>query len=95
MERLIRIANDDDRQALAWLMTHAGNVRVTEAARHLAHSGRPVFVSELCRYLGIWPPAPRRPVRAAQDCVLAEQHLAQIRRILAGAKPATAAVHHR
>ncbi|HEY3537612.1 MAG: hypothetical protein ACTHJZ_13940 [Trinickia sp.] len=95
MERLIRIANDDDRQALAWLMTHAGNVRVTEAARHLAHSGRPVFVSALCRYLGIWPPAPRRPVRAAQDCVLAEQHLAQIRRILAGAKPATAAVHHR
>jgi len=95
MERLIRIANDDDRQALAWLMAHAGNVRVAQAARHLAHTGRPVFVSALCRYLGIWPPAPRRPIRAAQDCMLAEQHLAQIRRILADAKPAAAAVPFR
>lgn len=89
MERLIRIANDDDRQALAWLITHAGRVRVTDAARQLAHAGRPVFVSALCRYLGIWPPAPRRPVRAPQNCALADQHLAQMRRILAASKAAT------
>ncbi|WP_425452793.1 hypothetical protein [Trinickia dinghuensis] len=87
--------NDDDRLALAWLTTHAGKLRVAEAARHLAHSGRPVFVSALCRYLGIWPPAPRRPIREAQDSTLADQHLAQIRQILAGSKAATAAAHHR
>lgn len=94
MERLIRIVNDHDRQTLAWLMTHAGHVRVTDAARHLAQSGRPVFVSALCRYLGIWPPAPRqgqRPARAAHNCTLADQHLAQIRRVLAGAKTAATA----
>jgi hypothetical protein len=90
MERLIRLANDDDRQALQWLTTHAGQVRVADAARHLAHSGRPVYVSALCRYLGVWPPAPRPPVRATQDCALADRHLAQIRRILAGAKRASA-----
>ncbi|HTH73230.1 MAG TPA: hypothetical protein VL635_02390 [Trinickia sp.] len=95
MERLIRLANDDDRQALAWLMTHAGHVRVTDAARRLAHAGRPVFVSALCRYLGIWPPAPRRPAGAAQDHALADRHLAKIRQILAGAKPATATAHRR
>ncbi|KAA0080893.1 hypothetical protein CIW54_22770 [Paraburkholderia sp. T12-10] len=89
MERLIRIVNDDDRHALAWLTTHAGTVRVADAARHLAHSGRPVFVSALCRYLGIWPPARREPVRAVPDCSLADRHLAQMRRILAGAKSAT------
>ena len=90
MERLIRVTNDDDRQALAWLTKHAGTARVTEAARHLAHAGRPVFVSALCRYLGIWPPASRRPVRAPHDCTLADRHLAQMRRILAGAQSATA-----
>lgn len=95
MERLIRIANDDDRHALAWLMAHAGTVRVTDAARHLAHSGRAVFVSALCRYLGIWPPAPPRPARAAQDSALADRHLAEMRRILAGAKPAIASAQHR
>lgn len=89
MERLIRISNDDDRQALAWLITHAGQVRVTDAARQLGHAGRPALVSALCRYLGIWPPAPRRAVRAPHDCTLADQHLAQMRRILAGAKSAT------
>ncbi|WP_018441907.1 hypothetical protein [Trinickia symbiotica] len=89
MERLIRIVNDDDRHALAWLTTHAGQVRVADAARRLAHVGRPVFVSALCRYLGMWPPARREAVRAAQDCTLADRHLAQMRRILAGASTAT------
>lgn len=91
MERLIRIVNDDDRHALAWLTTHAGTVRVADAARHLAHAGRPVFVSALCRYLGMWPPARRQAVRAAHDCTLADQHLAQMRRILAGARTGTTA----
>ncbi|PMS14501.1 hypothetical protein C0Z18_31165 [Trinickia dabaoshanensis] len=95
MERLIRIANDEDRYALAWLMAHAGKVRVTEAARHLAHSGRAVFVSALCRYLGIWPPASPRPAREVQDCTLADEHLAQMRRILAGAKAGGASARHR
>ena len=91
MERLIRIVNDDDRHALAWLTTHAGHVRVADAARHLAHAGRPVFVSALCRYLGIWPPARREPVCTAQDCALADRHLAMIRGILAGARSGTTA----
>lgn len=93
MERLIRVANDDDRQALAWLMTHVGTVRVTEAARHLGHGGRPVFVSALCRYLGMWPPVPRQSMRPEQDCALADRHLAMMRRILAGARTvATASI---
>ncbi len=89
MERLIRLMNDDDRHALAWLTTHAGQARVAGAARHLGHAGRPVFVSALCRYLGMWPPARRETVRAAHDCTLADRHLAQMRRILAGASTAT------
>ena len=91
MERLIRIVNDDDRHALAWLATHAGHVRVADAARHLAHAGRPVFVSALCRYLGIWPPEPRQSMRPQQDCALADRHLAMIRGILAGARMGTTA----
>jgi AraC-like DNA-binding protein len=95
MERLIRIVNDDDRHTLAWLTTHAGALRVADAARHLAYAGRPVFVSALCRYLGMWPPARREPARAARDCTLADRHLAQMRRILAGTKPAIAPAPHR
>lgn len=88
MERFIRLMNDDDRHALAWLTTHAGQVRVANAARHLARTGRPVFVSTLCRYLGMWPPARREAVRAAHDCTLADRHLAQMRRILSGVSTA-------
>jgi hypothetical protein len=35
MNQLIRILNDGDRETLAWLRKHVGDVRVAAAARHL------------------------------------------------------------
>jgi hypothetical protein len=88
MEQLIRILNDDDQRALAWLTRHVGSARVSAAARHLAAgAGRPAYVSALCRCLGVWPPTPRHAARARQDDTVAGQHLAQIRRILSRRAP--------
>src|ERR1700754_4099431 len=90
MEHLIRILNDEDRQALAWLRTHVGDARVSGAARQLAArqeqlagvSAKP-YVSAVCRYLGAWPPAPRRSPHSDADHKVADQHLARIRQLLA------------
>jgi len=41
MNQLIRILNDADRETLAWLRKHVGDVRVAAAARHLGGNGKP------------------------------------------------------
>jgi hypothetical protein len=90
MEHLIRILNDDDRQTLAWLRTHVGDARVSAAARQLTAQRQQFagvwakpYVSALCRYLGVWPPAPRRPTHTDADHRVADQHLVRIRQLLA------------
>ncbi|WP_038785709.1 hypothetical protein [Burkholderia pseudomallei] len=90
MEHLVRILNDDDRQTLAWLRTHVGDARVVGAARRLIAQreqstggwAKP-YISAVCRYLGVWPPAPRRSTRADADHGVADRHLAQMRQLLA------------
>jgi hypothetical protein len=82
MDSLIRVLNDEDRQALAWLQRHVGEARVADAARQLAHSGRPPFVSALCRHLGVWPPAAAQSSRRECDRSVALKHLAQMRQLL-------------
>jgi hypothetical protein len=82
MDSLIRVLNDEDREALVWLRKHAGDQRVAAAARRLSPPGKRPLVSAVCRYLGVWPPAPRRAPRAFNSLV-ADRHLAQIRELLA------------
>jgi hypothetical protein len=90
MEHLIRILNDDDRQTLAWLRIHVGDARVSGAARQLTaqreqfanFSAKP-YISAVCRYLGVWPPAPLRSTQTDADHRVADQHLARIRQLLA------------
>ncbi|MEI7298189.1 hypothetical protein WCQ02_39420 [Paraburkholderia tropica] len=67
MEHLVRILNDNDRQTLAWLRRHVGDARLSDAARRLiaqreqhAGIGSKPYLSAVCRYLGVRPPAPRR-----------------------------------
>jgi hypothetical protein len=90
MEHLIRILNDADRQTLAWLRTHLGDARVADAARQLTAQREPIagapakpYISAICRYLGVWPPTPRRSTHADTDHRVADQHLARIRQLLA------------
>jgi hypothetical protein len=90
MERLIRILNDDDRQTLAWLRVHVGDARVADAARRLITqrhhfsgvSAKP-YISAVCRYLGVWPPASLRSARSVTNRQVGDQHLAHIRQMLA------------
>jgi hypothetical protein len=82
MNQLIRILNDADRETLAWLRKHVGDVRVAAAARHLGGNGKP-YVSAVCRYLGVRPPLPHQQSRPAEDCTVGDNHLAQIRQLLA------------
>jgi len=90
MEHLVRILNDDDRQTLAWLRTHVGDARLSEAALRLAaqreqHAGvssKP-YLSAVCRYLGVRPPAPHRETPVTADHLIGDQHLAQMRQLLA------------
>jgi hypothetical protein len=90
MEHLIRILNDDDRQALAWLRTHVGDARVAHAVGQLtaqreqfAGALAKPYVSAVCRYPGVWPPAPRQSKHRDADHRVADQHLARIRQLLA------------
>lgn len=90
MEHLIRILNDDDRQTPVWLRTHVGDVRLASAARQLiaqreqfTASWTKPYISAVCRYLGVWPPAPRRSTHTHADHRVADRHLAQIRQMLA------------
>lgn len=64
MEHVVRVVNNEDRQTLNWLRAHVGESRVADAARHLATQREPSrgantkpYVSAICRYLGVWPPA--------------------------------------
>jgi hypothetical protein len=79
----VRLLNEDDRHGFAWLQAHAGRHRVTAAIRQLTGSGRPIYVSALCRYLGVWPPARSRAVTLPAVSAVADLHLARIRTILA------------
>ena len=81
MNQLIRILNDGDRETLAWLRKHVGDVRVAAAARHLGGNGKP-YVSAVCRYLGVRPPTPHQHSRPVEDCTVGDNHLAQIRQLL-------------
>ncbi|MDR3100703.1 MAG: hypothetical protein LBV73_27025 [Paraburkholderia sp.] len=84
MESLIRVVNDEDRQALEWLLANVGAERVAAAVRRLAGGGRRPFVSALCRYLGAWPPAARRARRVEPvHTAVGDRHLAQMREMLA------------
>ncbi|MCX4162892.1 MULTISPECIES: hypothetical protein [Paraburkholderia] len=93
MEHLLRVINESDRQTLAWLRTHVGDARVAAAARHLAsrsdtgntgnaNAPRKPYVSAVCRYLGVWPPAPDTPRLADDDHATGDRYLAQIRELL-------------
>jgi hypothetical protein len=82
MNQLIRILNDGDRETLAWLRKHVGDVRVATAARHLGSNGKP-YLSAVCRYLGVRPPTPLQQLRPVDDCTVGDNHLAQIRLLLA------------
>lgn len=84
MEPAVRIVNDEDRQAYEWLRANVGAQRVAVAARRLAVGGKKPFVSALCRYLGAWPPFPRR-IRAVAPVhtEVGDLYLAQIRELLA------------
>ncbi|WP_371883219.1 hypothetical protein [Caballeronia sp. S22] len=86
----MRILNDDDRQTLVWLRTHVGDTRVAEAAcRLIAQRETSVrtwsqpYVSAVCRYLGVWPPTSQRSLRVEGNHAVADQHLAQMRQLLA------------
>jgi hypothetical protein len=83
MDQLIRVLNDDDRQAVDWLQKHVGEARLAAVARQLTHSGKRPFVSAVCRHLGVWPPAASRVPPRGRDRRVAQQHLAQIRQLLA------------
>ena len=82
MNQLIRILNDGDRETLAWLRKHVGDVRVAAAARHLGGNGKP-YVSAVCRYLGVRPPTPHQHSRSVEDCTVGDNYLAEIRQLLA------------
>ncbi|WP_322028806.1 hypothetical protein [Paraburkholderia sp. J76] len=84
MESLIRIVNDEDRQAFEWLLANVGADRVGAAAQRLASGGKRPFVSALCRYLGAWPPAARRARKSAPiQTAVGDLYLARIRELLA------------
>jgi len=84
MNSLIRIVNDEDRQAFEWLVANVGAERVAVAAQRLGGGGKRPFVSALCRYLGAWPPAARRArLGKAADTSVGDLHLARIRELLA------------
>jgi hypothetical protein len=87
MNQLIRILNDGDRETLAWLRKHVGDVRVAAAARLLGSNGKP-YVSAVCRYLGVRPPTPHQHSRPVEDCTVGDNYLAQIREVLARRNPA-------
>jgi hypothetical protein len=82
MNQLIRILNDGDRETLAWLRKHVGDVRVAAAARHLGGNGKP-YLSAVCRYLGVRPPTPHQHSRPVEDCTIGDNYLARIRQLLA------------
>ncbi|WP_343676931.1 hypothetical protein [Paraburkholderia heleia] len=82
MEHLVRIVNEADRQALAWLCQQAGDARVERAARQLGQTSKP-FVSALYRYLGVRRPA-MQPAASDQaaDRSVGDYYLARIRQQL-------------
>jgi hypothetical protein len=82
MDLPVRLLNDDDLHTFAWLQAHAGRSRVAAAARRLTLSGRPAYVSALCRYLGVWPPARSRAKAVPAVSAVADLHLARMRAIL-------------
>ncbi|HEV3430630.1 MAG TPA: hypothetical protein VG320_22350 [Paraburkholderia sp.] len=84
MESLLRIVNDEDRQALEWLLANVGTKRVEAAVQRLAVGGRRPYVSALCRYLGAWPPVQRRVIKGeSAHTAVGDLHLARIRQFLA------------
>lgn len=90
MEHLVRILNDNDRQTLAWLRRHVGDARLSDVARRLsaqreqhASIGSKPYLSAVCRYLGVRPPAPRPAPQIVPDNPVADQHLARMREVLA------------
>jgi hypothetical protein len=83
MEHLVRIVNEADRQALAWLRQQVGDARVERAARQLGQTHKP-FVSALYRYLGVHRPVTYSGASdQATDRSVGDYYLARIRQQLA------------
>lgn len=83
MDDLIRIITERDRQTVDWLRAHVGTVRLEEAVRYLTgHSRSKPYVSAICRYLGVRPPAfvPGQPIH---DHRVGDEYLAKMRAQLA------------
>ncbi|MBN3856745.1 hypothetical protein G3N59_25520 [Paraburkholderia sp. Ac-20340] len=90
MEHLVRILNDNDRQTLAWLRRHVGDARLSDAARRLIAQreqhggiGSKPYLSAVCRYLGVRPPAPLSATKIVAGNPIADQYLSRIREVLA------------
>lgn len=79
MEHLIRVLNDRDRRALAWLREQVGDAALADAAS-LCGPGKP-YVSEVCRRLGL--SVPTFPTAMHVPTATGERSLVNIRRILA------------
>ncbi|WP_321939711.1 hypothetical protein [Paraburkholderia sp. J8-2] len=79
MEHLVRVHNENDRQMLEWLRRHIGDTAIAAAVRRCEGTGKP-YLSAVCRQLGVRVPRFHMPLR---ESPVAEQSLANIRRILA------------
>ena len=81
MEHLVRVHNENDRQTLEWLRQHVGDAAIAAAVQRCEGSRKP-YLSDVCRQLGVRVPRLHVPPRENPSPV-AEQSLANIRRILA------------
>lgn len=81
MEHLVRVHNENDRQTLEWLRRHVGDIAIAAAIQRCEGSGKP-YLSAVCRQLGVRVPRLHVPPRESPSPV-AEESLADIRRILA------------
>lgn len=81
MEHLVRVRNEQDRQALEWLRRNIGDAAVAAAIQRCGNPGNP-YLSAVCRQLRVRVPEFRVP-RRQNPSPVAEQSLATIRRILA------------
>ncbi|WP_323123725.1 hypothetical protein [Burkholderia alba] len=83
MDDSIRIITERDRQTVDWLRAHVGAARLEEAARYLTdHAISKPYVSAICRYLRVRPPAfvAGEPIR---DHRVGDAYLAKMRGQLA------------
>jgi len=80
MEQWVRVQNERDRQVLAWLRAHVGDLAIIDAAGQCGVATAKPYLSAICRKLGVAPP--RAAFAAFQPGQVGEQHLAYIYQIL-------------